>query len=260
MNGCDMKRIMLRVAYDGTNYHGWQLQLNGITIEQVLNETLSDLLKEPITVIGASRTDSGVHSLGNVAVFDTNTRIPPEKITYALNQRLPKDIVVQESDEVEPGFHPRRCESIKTYEYRILNRKLPLPTLRRDTYFFYRPLDIVRMQQAALYFKGKHDFKSFCSANTQATDTIREIFTCDVKKEGDIISIRISGSGFLYHMVRIIAGTLIWVGICELEPEAIAGILKKKNREAAGPTSPAHGLTMIGIEYKESVCKKGGTE
>ena len=160
------KRIKLVVAYDGTNYCGWQVQPNGETIEGVLNRELSSLLGEDIKVTGASRTDSGVHSLGNVAIFDTDTRIPPEKISYALNIRLPEDIVVQDSCEVAPDFHPRHCNSRKTYEYRILNRRFAMPTRRLDTYFYHRPLDVERMQQAARYLKGTHDFKSFCSVNT----------------------------------------------------------------------------------------------
>ncbi len=131
-----MKRIKIIVAYDGTNYNGWQIQPTGITIEGVLNNALTGLLGEKIAVTGASRTDSGVHSLGNIAVFDTNTKIPAEKICYALNQRLPKDIVCQGSCEVPPDFHPRRCESRKTYVYKILNRTFPEPLERYDTYFF----------------------------------------------------------------------------------------------------------------------------
>ena len=246
-----MKRVMLVVAYEGTNYRGWQIQNNGITIESVLNETLSQLLGERITVIGASRTDSGVHSLGNVAVFDTNARMPADKISYALNQRLPEDIVVQASMEVQPDFHPRKCRSTKTYEYRILNRRFPVPTLRRDTYFYYYPLDVQRMEQAAGYLVGVHDFKSFCSIHTQAADTVREVYSCQVEKQGDVIVIRISGAGFLYNMVRIIAGTLIQVGSGEREPEDIPKILKKCDRVAAGPTAPAHGLTMMGIVFSE---------
>lgn len=245
-----MKRIKLVVAYEGTNYCGWQIQPSGITIEEVLNRTLSELLGEEIKVTGASRTDSGVHSLGNVAVFDTNTRIPPEKICYALNQRLPEDIVVQSSAEVPQDFHPRHCYSEKTYEYRILNRKIPMPTLRRNTYFYYRDLDVENMQKAAKYLVGRHDFKSFCSVRTAVEDTVREILSCTVEKSPeDIITIRVTGTGFLYNMVRIIAGTLISVGIGELAPVEIPEILKKKERSAAGPTAPAHGLTMIGISY-----------
>lgn len=246
-----MKRIKLVVAYEGTNYCGWQIQPSGITIEEVLNKTLSELLGESIKVIGASRTDSGVHSLGNVAVFDTDTRIPPEKICYALNQRLPEDIVVQSSCEVAPDFHPRHCYSEKTYEYRILNRKIPIPTLRRDTYFYYRNLDVEKMKRAAAYLVGTHDFKSFCSIHTAVEDTVRTILSCEVEKSfEDIIIIRVTGTGFLYNMVRIIAGTLISVGVGEREPEEIEKILEAKERSAAGPTAPAHGLTMIGIAYK----------
>ena len=250
-----MKRIKLVVAYEGTNYCGWQIQPSGITIEEVLNKTLSELLGENIKVTGASRTDSGVHSLGNVAVFDTGTRIPPEKICYALNQRLPEDIVVQSSCEVAPDFHPRHCYSEKTYEYRILNRKIPIPTLRRDTYFYYRNLDVEKMKRAAAYLVGTHDFKSFCSIHTAVEDTVRTILSFEVEKSfEDIIIIRVTGTGFLYNMVRIIAGTLISVGIGEREPEDIEKILEAKDRSAAGPTAPAHGLTMIGIEYSEKNC------
>lgn len=246
-----MKRIKLVVAYEGTNYCGWQIQPSGITIEEVLNKTLSELLGENIKVIGASRTDSGVHSLGNVAVFDTDTRIPAEKICYALNQRLPEDIVVQSSCEVAPDFHPRHCYSEKTYEYRILNRKIPIPTLRRDTYFYYRNLDVEKMKRAADYLTGTHDFKSFCSIHTTVEDTVRTILSCQVEKSLDnIITMRVTGTGFLYNMVRIIAGTLIQVGLGEKEPEDVLEILEKKDRSAAGPTAPAHGLTMIGIVYK----------
>ena len=245
-------RVQLTVAYDGTNYHGWQLQPNGITIESVLNQALSDLLEENITVIGASRTDAGVHSLGNLAVFDTNTRIPAEKISYALNQRLPEDIVIQESKEVAANFHPRRCSSRKTYEYKILNRQFPDPTRRRDTYFYHYGLDVEKMRKAAGFLVGEHDFKSFCSIHTSAETTVRTIYAIDVKKEEDVIAIRIEGSGFLYNIVRIIAGTLVEVGNGKLEPETLKQILNQKARNAAGPTAPAHGLTMIGIVIEDS--------
>lgn len=245
-----MKRVMLRVAYDGTDYCGWQLQPGVPTIESVLNETLSALLAETITVTGASRTDSGVHSLGNVAVFDTNTRIPAEKISYALNQRLPDDIVVQESCEVAADFHPRHCDSRKTYEYRILNREFPLPTERRDSYFCYRKLDVAAMRQAAEYIVGTHDFASFCAAHAQTETTVRTVYECTVEKTGDMISIRITGAGFLYNMVRIIAGTLIEIGYGARQPEDMRAIIEARSRSAAGPTAPAHGLTMMGIVFE----------
>lgn len=243
-------RIKMVVAYDGTNYKGWQVQPNGITIEEVLNKNLSNLLGEQIVVSGASRTDSGVHSLGNIAVFDTNTRMPADKIAFALNQRLPEDIVVQGSCEVEDGWHPRYQNSRKTYEYRILNRTFRMPTRRLDTYFYHYPLDVEKMKKAASYLEGEHDFKSFCAIGAQVKTTVRTIYACDVEKEGDIITIRVTGNGFLYNMVRIIAGTLVQVGGGAIEPEAVKEILAKKDRSAAGPTAPAHGLTMMGIEFE----------
>lgn len=244
-----MKRVKLVVAYDGTNYSGWQLQPNAVTIEQKLNNALSSILGEDIQVIGASRTDAGVHSLGNVCVFDTDAKMPAEKFCYALNRRLPEDIVVQDSCEVPLDFHPRFCNSKKTYEYRILNRTFRMPTMRLNTYFFHHPLDVDKMQGAAQFLEGEHDFKSFCSVHTQAETTVRTIYSCNVRKEGDVIIIRVTGNGFLYHMVRIIAGTLIKVGNGELTPEQIKGILLAHDREAAGPTAPAHGLTMMGIDF-----------
>ena len=243
-------RVKLVVAYDGTDYCGWQVQPNGITVEEVLNRELSRLLKEEITVTGASRTDSGVHSLGNVAVFDTDTRMPAEKISYAINQRLPGDIVVQDSCEVPEDFHPRFAASQKTYEYKILNRKFPMPTLRRDTLFYCHPLDEGRMRQGAQFLVGTHDFTSFSSVKAQTNTFVRTVYELTVERtEDDIIHIRITGNGFLYNMVRIIAGTLLLVGAGKLEPEDVGRILAAKDRGAAGPTAPAHGLTMIGITY-----------
>lgn len=244
-----MKRIKLTVAYDGTHYNGWQVQPNGITIEGMLNKAIAELTNETVAVIGASRTDSGVHALGNVAVFDTNTRIPPEKLCYALNQRLPADIVVQHSCEVPLHFHPRRCESRKTYVYKILNRAFPLPLSRHDCYFTYRKLDVEKMRQAAAYLVGTHDFKSFCSVHSQAETTVRTIYHLAVEKEQDVITIEVTGSGFLYNMVRILAGTLLQVGMGERSPQQMQEILKAKDRSAAGATAPAHGLTMIGITF-----------
>ena len=245
-----MKRVKMVVAYDGTNYSGWQLQKNAVTIEQKLNEALFDLLGEEIQVIGASRTDAGVHSLGNVCVFDTNTRMPAEKISYALNTRLPEDIVVQSSCEVEADFHPRAGKSAKTYEYRILNRDFRDPTRRLDTYFYHYDLDVDAMQKAASFLEGEHDFKSFCSVHAQVETTVRTIYRCTVERDEDIIRIRVTGNGFLYNMVRIIAGTLIEVGAGKRKPEEILEMLVAVDRQAAGPTAPACGLTMIGISYE----------
>lgn len=249
-----MRRIKLVVSYDGTAYCGWQLQPNGVTIEEVLNQALSSLLKEDIQVIGASRTDSGVHAMGNVAVFDTESRIPGDKICFALNQRLPDDVRIQASEEVPLTFHPRKANCVKTYEYKILNRKIDMPLQRLYSYFCYFNLDLEKMQKAASYLIGEHDFKSFCTVRTQAEETVRTIYSLNVTKDADdMIHIRISGSGFLYNMVRIIAGTLMKVGMGVYPPEHMEEILEARDRQAAGPTAPARGLTLISMEYEKEL-------
>ena len=245
-----MKRVKLVVAYDGTNYHGWQVQDNGITIEEVLNRTISELVQEDIKVIGASRTDAGVHACGNVAVFDTESRIPGDKFSFALNQRLPEDIRIQESCEVDADFHPRYADTVKTYEYNILNRRFELPSKRLYAAFCYYPMDIERMNQAAAYLVGEHDFKSFCSAGAQVHTTVRTIYAVNVTKEDDMVHIRITGNGFLYNMVRIIAGTLMQVGTGLMEPEQVKEILEARDRSKAGPTAVAKGLTLVEIRYE----------
>lgn len=244
-----MKRIKLVTAYDGTNYHGSQIQNNGETIEGVLKAELSSLLKEEINLIGASRTDAGVHARGNVYVFDTESRIPPEKFTYALNARLPEDIRVQESCEVPADFHPRHQDTVKTYEYRILNRKLPLPEYRLYAHFTYETLDVEKMNEACRYFIGEHDFASFCAAGSQVESTVREIYDLHVEKAGELLTISVTGNGFLYNMVRIIAGTLLKVGSGQIAPQKVEEIIDGKDRALAGPTAPARGLTLVKISY-----------
>lgn len=244
-----MKRVMLIVAYDGTEYHGWQVQPNARTIEGELNRCLSELLQEDIQVIGASRTDAGVHAKGNIAVFDTDARMPAEKISYALNQRLPKDIVIQKSCQVDADFHPRHCDTRKTYSYHIYRGEFPMPLRTRYSYFTYVPLDVTKMREAAAFFLGEHDFKSFCSANTQVESTVRTVEFLDVTEDDQELVITIRGNGFLYNMVRIIAGTLVDVGRGFLAVEDIPDILKACNRERAGQTLPACGLVLEKYEF-----------
>lgn len=250
------RRICLTVAYDGTAYHGFQVQKNRKTIESELNRALSELTGEEIQVIGASRTDAGVHGLCNLAVFDTYFRISAEKFSYALNQRLPEDIRVRESKEVAADFHPRHCKSRKTYEYHILNAAFPDPVKRLYSYFTYVPLDVDRMRQAAAYLVGEHDFASFCSAGSQAETTVRTIYDLAVDRSGEEIVIRVTGSGFLYNMVRIIAGTLMEAGRGRMAPEKMEEILAAKDRTAAGPTAPACGLILTEILFEKSDVKK----
>ena len=270
---------MLTVAFDGTNYSGWQIQPNKETIEGVLNRELSRLLNEEIKVVGASRTDSGVHAEGAVCVFDTESKIPGDKFSYAINQTLPEDIRIRNSKEVDITFHPRRVNSRKTYRYRIRHDEFPNPLDARYSYHVYTKLDIEAMRRACEFIKGKHDFKSFCSVHTDVDTTIRTVYDVHIdvtpdkkllqmsglmKSAGEsgamrsggesaagrirpeIIDIYVTGNGFLYNMVRIIAGTLIEVGQGKIKPEEIPAIIEACDREKAGPTAPAKGLTLIG--------------
>ena len=206
-------------------------------------------MKEEIQVIGASRTDSGVHAMGNVAVFDTTARMPGEKVSYALNQRLPEDIRIQKSEEVPCDWHPRHQSSRKTYEYRIYRGEFPMPVKRLYSLFTYHKLDVQAMQQAAAYFVGEHDFKSFCQVGAQVESTVRTIYELTVEEQGAELVIRVTGNGFLYNMVRIIAGTLMEVGQGKKSPEDIPGIIVAKNRQAAGPTAPPQGLMLIKYDF-----------
>ena len=248
-----MRRIKLTVAYDGTNYCGWQVQPNGITIEEGLNKAICTLTGEEIAVIGASRTDSGVHAMGNIAVFDTGSRIPAERFSYALNQRLPEDIVVTKSEEVSLDWHPRYQNSLKTYEYHILNTKTPVPTKRLYNCFVSFDLDVNRMRQGAQYLLGEHDFAAFCCIRTNAKTTVRTVTDLQIQQnplKPEEITIRITGNGFLYNMVRIIAGVLIRVGRGFYEPEKVLELLEGRERKKEAVTAPPQGLCLMEIVYE----------
>ena len=246
----EKKRVRLTVAYDGTNYHGWQIQNNGITIESELNRCLTDLLREPVeSSVPAGQIPVCMH-WGISAVFDTTSRMPAEKISYALNQRLPEDIRIQKSEQVPDDWHPRRCDSRKTYEYRIYRAQFPMPVKRLYSLFTYYELDVNRMQEAAAYLEGEHDFKSFCQTGAQVESSVRTIYSVEVEEQGENdLVIRVCGNGFLYNMVRIIAGTLLDIGQGKRDPMDIFTILEAKDRSAAGPTAPAHGLTLMKYEF-----------
>ena len=274
-----MRRIKLTVAYDGTNYCGWQVQPNGITVQEVLNRALTELLGTETRTTGASRTDSGVHARGNVAVFETDARMPAERFAFALNTYLPPDIRIQGSEEVPEAFHPRFTSTIKTYEYRILHRTFPDPTRRLDHLFCYDRLDVEAMRRALACVVGEHDFRSFQGAGGEASThtTVRTIYSAEIimepleelrtflrrktqtedhgissgMKEEYILRIRITGNGFLYNMVRILAGTLLDIGRGHLKEEDMLRILEARDRNEAGPTAPAHGLTLLSIRYPE---------
>lgn len=246
-----LRRIKLVLAYDGTNYCGWQVQPNGISIQATLQQHIEALTGEKILLTGASRTDSGVHALGQVAVFDTSKTWPAERFVPALNQRLPRDISIQSAEEVSLDFHPRYRNTIKTYEYRILNSRVPVPTERLYSYFVPQPLDIECMQEAAKEILGTHNFHNFSSTKTKVKDMVRTITDISLRKEGDMIYLRITGDGFLYNMVRIIVGGLLKVGFHKKTAEDIRRSLETDERYVVGSTAPPHGLTLINIEYLE---------
>ncbi|MDC7293146.1 tRNA pseudouridine(38-40) synthase TruA [Butyrivibrio sp. DSM 10294] len=248
------RRIMLIVSYDGTAYSGWALQeTTPDTIEGRLNEAIFRLTGEKTEVIGASRTDAGVHAYGNVAVFDTDSTIPGDRFMFALNHELPQDIRITSSRQVAREFHPRHCSTEKTYEYRILNTQICDPTRRMYTCHFSMPLDVDIMNEAASYLVGEHDFTSFCNAQSQALTHVRTVKDVHVRREGDEVIISVTGNGFLYNMVRIIAGTLMQIGRGKGGPAEMKTILEKKNRAAAGPTAPPEGLFLIKYEFLDGI-------
>lgn len=253
-----MRRIRLIVAYDGTEYCGWQKQNNAITVEGVLTKALEELLREKVEVIGASRTDSGVHAMGNIAVFDTESKIPAEKFAIALNHYLPEDIRVQSSDEVCKEYHPRYQKTEKIYEYAVLNTKIALPTYKRYSYHVYQKLNISEIKKAAKVLEGEHDFSAFCSAGSQVKSKVRTIYEISVEEtpvpfsNGNLLRFRVHGNGFLYNMVRIIVGTLLEVGMGRRTVENVEEAILTGNRQKAGPTAPPQGLLLAEIRHVDS--------
>ena len=246
-----MKRIMLTVAYDGTAYHGWQKSIYADTVSERIERAIFELTGQSAELSGASRTDAGVHALGNLAVFDISSSIPPENFCRALNSHLPSDIRIISSRQVADDFHPRFAKTEKTYRYIIYNSDVPNPIRRLYTAPFGIRLDEKKMNEAALCLVGEHDFTSFCSVKAEVRTKVREITYIEVCREGVEVIITVKGYGFLYNMVRIIAGTLIEVGRGKYPPEYVKEILAMKKRALAGPTAPPCGLTLVGIEILE---------
>ena len=244
------KRVRLKISYDGSAYHGWQIQEGQTTVEGVLTEAVREATGEENEIIGASRTDAGVHALGNIAVFDTESPIPSDKMYMVLNRLLPDDISIVASDEVPSDWHPRKQECRKTYEYRIYMSPVRIPLKRLYAHYTYNDLDVEEMDRGAKGFVGEHDFTAFCAAGSQALTFTRTIYDCSVRRDGDEAVISVTGSGFLYNMVRIIAGTLMDVGLGRKSADQIPAIIESLDRRQAGPTLPACGLTLIGYEYE----------
>ncbi len=248
-------RILMTIAYDGTNFSGWQKQkLPEVrTVEGELEKALRKLFRDPVLeCIGASRTDAGVHALGQRAVVDVETTIPAEKIPLAVRAFLPEDVAVTKAEEVPPEFHPRFDCVKKTYEYRFWNAPAKNPKERLYSAHQAKPLDVEQMNRAASAFIGRHDFAAFCAVGSSVSSTVRTIFDCHAEREGDVVKIFVTGDGFLYNMVRIIAGTLMAVGLGKLLPETLPGIIEGGDRRQAGQTAEPQGLTLLEIYYENA--------
>ncbi|MBR1737594.1 MAG: tRNA pseudouridine(38-40) synthase TruA [Firmicutes bacterium] len=253
-------KYLIKIAYDGTNYCGWQKNEGVESVQGKVEEALSKLLKKDTEIRGASRTDAGVHAKGQIAVFEAETSIPAEKFPYALNQLLPSDIRIVGGERVDDDFHPQKRVEKKTYEYLINNNDFPDPRMRNFTAYERKKLDIKKMAEAAEKFIGTHDFKAFCASGSSAKTTVRTIYDLTISENNNIISIRVTGNGFLYNMVRIIAGTLIAVGQGKIKSGDTEDIINSKQRERAGKTADACGLTLLEIYYRNEYSKEKENE
>ena len=244
-----MRHVTLVVQYDGTEFAGFQIQPDVPTVQGELQLALSRLLQQPTQLWGASRTDAGVHAMGQVVLFETESPLPVERLPHALNAILPRAVSVVSAIEAPEGFHPRYSAVGKLYSYRILNRRLPSPFIERYAWRIERPLVLDDMRDAGRDLIGEHDFAAFCAAGSSVHDTVRRVDRLDVHREGDLLEFFISGNGFLYKMVRIIVGTLVEVGLGRRRPGDVEGILLRRDRTQAGRTAPAQGLSLVKVEY-----------
>ncbi len=245
-----MRKLKILIEYEGTRYNGWQIQPNGLGIQEVLQNKLKKITKKKITVIASGRTDAGVHAEGQVAHFRTTSQMTPREFLKALNSLLPPDIVVKKVEDVSPDFHAQLSAIRKTYRYVILNRDFPSALQCRQAHYIATPtLDVAAMRKAARCLVGRKDFKSFQGSGCSAKTTVREIFRFSMVKKDDFIRITVDGNGFLKYMVRNIVGTLIEIGCGKCPPEQMKTILKSKNRRLAGPTAPSRGLCLVKVVY-----------
>lgn len=245
-----MRNIRILIEYDGTNYAGWQWQKNDKTIQETLSKAVVQVVQEPVKIYGAGRTDAGVHALGQVANFNTNSNIPSERLIRAINFYLPHDITVKEAVDVEESFHAQYCAVSKVYRYTLFNDWIRTSLYRNFCYVCGFQLDMDKMTHAAQYLMGTHDFTSFTTRALQEKNRIRTVKRLEIKKEGKYIYFTVEADGFLYNMVRTIVGTLIEVGRGKTAVENVKGILEARNRNLAGPTAPAKGLCLVEVKYK----------
>lgn len=244
-----MKNIQVTIEYDGTGYCGWQIQPNGLSIQQVVAEAWSAASGETIKLVGSGRTDAGVHAYGQTANFQTTATIPVDRIPYALNARLPGSIRILDAKERSMDFHSRFSAKGKVYEYRILNNTFGSSLRRNRVWHVRSSLNANRMAAAAQHFVGTHDFTSFSSIKSQSKDKVRTIYGINLNQEADEYIFTIEGNGFLYNMVRIMIGTLVDVGMGKREPDEISRLLQSKDRDEAGKTAPPQGLYLKKVIY-----------
>ena len=246
-----MRNIKLIIEYDGKSFNGWQKQPNKLNIQGEIEKAIGEITGEEIDLIASGRTDAGVHSLGQTANFKTESNIPIEKFAIAINSKLKKSIIIKSAEEVEERFHSRYSVKSKRYRYTINNSEMGTALFRDMEYHFPIKLDVEKMQIAAKYFEGEHDFKAFKASGTSSKSSVRSIYKAKViEMPNNRIYIELTGNGFLYNMVRIIAGTLVDVGVGKIEPEDIKKIIESKDRSLAGKTLPPNGLYLVNVEYE----------
>ena len=244
-----MRNIRLTIEYDGKCYNGWQKQPDKLNIQGEIERAIFNITKEEVDLIGSGRTDAGVHALGQIANFKTNSNMPIEKMAIAINSQLKNSIIIKKAEEVDERFHSRYNAKQKTYRYVINNSEYGTAIYRNLQYCFPIKLNAEKMKEAAKYFEGEHDFKAFKSSGGSGKTTIRTIYKAEIKRENERIIIELTGNGFLYNMVRIITGTLVEVGMEKIKAEQIPEIMESRDRKLAGRTLPAHGLCLIKVEY-----------
>lgn len=244
-----MRNIKLIIEYDGKGFNGWQKQPDRLNIQGEIEKAIEEITGEKVDLTASGRTDAGVHSLGQTANFKTDSKIPTEKFAKAINSRLKKSIVIKSAEEVDEKFHSRYSVKSKTYRYIINNSENGTAIYRGLEYHVPMKLDYEKMNEAIKYFIGEHDFKAFKASGTSSKSSVRKILDGSVRKEGERVIIEVTGTGFLYNMVRIISGTLLDVGLGKIKPENIPSIIESKDRTKAGKTLPAHGLYLLQVNY-----------
>jgi len=243
------RNVLLVIAYDGTAYHGWQTQSAAPSIQGIVSAALAEITGETVSLTGSGRTDAGTHARGLVANFFTESKIPTDRFPFALNGRLPRDIRILSAHDVPESFHARKSARSKIYRYQIYNGTILPPHLLREYFHFPYSLDFDRMSAAAWHFQGTHDFASYAKTGSAVSNTVRHIFRCDLRRQGARIYLTVEGNGFLHHMVRNMAGTLLEVGRGLISLSDFVVLFGKRDRTQAGFTAPANGLILVKVRY-----------